>query len=212
LEKTDYQLMALGLSKDQISKQSLKELTNSLSRIDGYIDCPNSFFKAVGKGNASSEKEFRHNVLPILLEHRLLVLDSMNDLVSSCKLMNLKRLTKRISDQNIKFSIEKVLNDLQKKDSIFRKEHRKLVKLRLDLYSELQRFPLLLQELTSSRKQPSHKIDNQESITILVAGIMLILMISSIAVAPFMNVQIPSILRTTFLIILGFFFGRSISR
>jgi prolipoprotein diacylglyceryltransferase len=43
-------------------------------------------------------------------------------------------------------------------------------------------------------------------------GILLILITSIFAVAPFVNIQVPDILNSTFFIILGFFFGQAIGR
>jgi prolipoprotein diacylglyceryltransferase len=48
--------------------------------------------------------------------------------------------------------------------------------------------------------------------TTLMMGILLILITSIIAIAPFVNIQVPDILNSTFFIILGFFFGQTIGR
>jgi hypothetical protein len=119
---------------------------------------------------------------------------------------------KRISDISVKSSIEKILDDLQIKNSFLKKEYQKLEKLRLIIYSEQQKFSSIFEELTERRDKTSNYFQSRESMTTLMMGILLILITSIIAIAPFVNIQVPDILNSTFFIILGFFFGQTIGR
>ena len=210
LEKTETQLMALGLGKDQISKQGLKELNKSLHRIDGYVESPDSFFIEVGADNPDTETNFRLAVLLVILERRMFVLDRINQVVSSSKLLNLRRLTKSISDRNVKSAIEKIINDLQRKDSVFGKEHQRLEKLRLDIYSEQQKFASIWHEFTDFGQPSPKNVQNRASMTTLMTGVLLIVITSSMAAALFMDIPIPLYLNSAFFVILGFFFGQAI--
>jgi hypothetical protein len=212
LKKMDSRLMALGLGKDQISQQNIKELNQSLHRIDSCIVRPESFLQQKFKDSINSVTDFKLKIVPLLIERRMFVLESIDELVSRRKIYNLKRLAKRIPDIRVKSSIEKSLDDLQIKNSILKKEYQKLEKLRLNIYSEQQKFSSIFKELTQRRDKTSKYFQSRESITTLMMGILLILITFLIGIAPFVNIQVPDILNSTFLIILGFFFGQTMGR
>jgi len=212
LKKIDSRLLDFGLGKDQISQQSLKELNQSLNRIDSCIVRPKSFLQQKFNMTINSEIDFKLKIVPILLERRNFVLESIDELVSRRKIYDLRRLVKRIPDISVKSSMEKSLDDLQIKNSFLKKEYQKLEKLRLNIYSEQQKFSSIFKELTERRDKKSKYFQSRESITTLMMGILLILITSLIAIAPFVNIQVPDILNSTFLIILGFFFGQTIGR
>jgi hypothetical protein len=212
LKKIDSRLMDFGLGKDQISQQSLKELNQSLNRIDSCIVRPKSFLQQKFNMTINSEIDFKLKIVPILLERRNFVLESIDELVSRRKIYDLRRLVKRIPDISVKSSMEKSLDDLQIKNSFLKKEYQKLEKLRLNIYSEQQKFSSIFKELTERRDKKSKYFQSRESITTLMMGILLILITSLFAIAPFVNIQVPDILNSTFLITLGFFFGQTIGR
>jgi hypothetical protein len=212
LNKIDSRLMDLGLSKDQISKQNIKELNKSLHQIDGYIAHPESFLKQNFRGIVDSETDLELNILPILLERRLFVLESYNELVSKMKIYDLRRLINGISDKNIKFSIEKILYDLQMKDSVLKKEYQKIEKLRRNLYFEQQKFSSVPKGPTERRNKKWKYFLSDVPVITAIMGTLLILIAFLIAITPFVNILVPDILNSTFLIILGFFFGQGIGR
>ena len=210
LNKIDSRLMDLGLGKERISQQNIIELKDSLHQIDGYIAHPESFLKQKFRDTVDSETDFKLKILPILLERRMFVLESYNELVSKMKIYDLRRLSKRVSDTRVKSSMEKILNDLQLKDSILMKEYQKLEKLRLNIYSEQQKFSSMSKELTERRNKKSKYLQSGVPVTTLIMGALLILLAFLIAIAPFVDILVPDILNSTFLIILGFFFGQGI--
>ena len=212
LKKIDSRLMDLGLGKDQISQQSLKELNQSLHRIDSCIVRPKSFLQQKFKETINSETDFKLKIVPILLERRIFVLESIDELVSKRKIYDLRGLVERMPDISLKSSMEKNLDDLQIKNSFLKKEYQKLEKLRLNIYSEQQKFSSIFKELPERRDKKSKYFQSRESITTLMMGILLILITSLIAISSFVNIQVPDILNGTFLIILGFFFGQTIGR
>ena len=212
LNKIDSRLMDLGLGKDQISQQNIKELNKSINQIDGYIAHPESFLKEKFRDTVDSETDFKLKILPILLERRMFVLESYNELVSKMKIDDLRRLIKGISDMSVKSSIEKILNDLQIKDSALMKQYQKVEKLRLNIYSEQQKFSSIFKELAEKRNKTSKYFQSSEFITTFIMGILLILIIFLVAIAPFVKIKVPDILNSTFFIILGFFFGQGFGR
>ena len=212
LKKIDTRLMDLGLGKDQIAKQGIKELNQSLNRIDSCVLRPEAFLKQNFKDSINSETDFKLKIVPILLERRIFVLESIDELVSTRKIFDLRRLIKGVPDLRIKAAIEKSLDDLQKKDLLLKKEHQKLEKLRFNIYSEQQKFSSIFKKLAALKDKTPEPSRGREAITTLIMGIMLILITSIFAIAPFVNIKVPDILASAFLIILGFFFGQAIGR
>ena len=206
----DSRLTYLGLGKDQISQQPIKELNQSLHRIDYYIENPGFFLNQKFGYDLSAETDFKLNLLSILLERRMFVLESYDKLVGKMKNYDLRRLIKRISDSNVKASIEKIFNELQMKNSILKKEYQKIEKLRLNINSEQQKYSPSPEELTEKENKTSKYFPIKKSVTTLVMGTLLILIAFLIAVSSFVNISVPDILNSTFLIILGFFFGQAI--
>lgn len=211
-EKIDSLLMDLGLSKAHISQQTIKELNQSLSRIDGYIARPKSFLKQNFRDTVNSETDFKLYILPVLLERRRLVLENYDELVGRIKNYDLRLLIKRISDTNVKSSIDKILNDLQKKNLILKKEYQKIEKARQDIYFEQQKFSSMRKESSENINKTSKFFHARGSVITWIMGTLLILIALVIAISPYANTPVPDILISTFLIILGFFFGHGIGR
>jgi hypothetical protein len=211
-KQIDSLLRDIGLDKAHISRQTIKELNQSLRRIDGFIAQPESFMKQKFRDTVYSETDFKLHILPFLLDRRRFVLDTYDELAGRMKNYDLRRLINGISDKNIKSSMEKILYDLQMKDSVLKKEYQKIEKIRLDIYSEQQKISSMLKDPGEKRNKSSKYLPGRDSLTIWIMGSLLILMALSIAIAPFVKISVPDILNSTFLIILGFFFGHGIGR
>ena len=211
-EKIDSLLRDLGLGKAHISQQTIQELSHSLRRIDGYIARPKSFLKHNFRDTVNSETDFKLYILPVLLERRRLVLENYDELVGRIKDYDLRLLIKRISDINVKSSMEKILNDLQKKNLILKNEYQKIEKARQDIYFEQQKFSSMPKESSENINKTSKFFHAGESVTTWIMGALLILITLVIAIAPYGNTPVPDILISVFLIILGFFFGHGIGK
>jgi len=211
-KQIDSMLRDIGLGKAHISRQTIKELNQSLRRIDGFIAEPESFMKQKFRDTAYSETKFKLHILPILLDRRRFVLETYSELAGRMKNYDLRRLIDGISDKNIKSSMEKILYDLRMKDSVLKKEYQKIEKIRLNIYSEQQKISSMLKDPDEKRNKTSKYLPGRDSLTIWIMGSLLILIALSIAIAPFVKISVPNILNSTFLIILGFFFGHGIGK
>ena len=211
-KQIDSMLRDIGLGKAHISRQTIKELNQSLRRIDGFIAEPESFMRQKFRDTAYLETNFKLHILPILLDRRRFVLDTYDELAGRMKNYDLRRLINGISDKNIKSSMEKILYDLQMKDSVLKKEYQKIETARRDIYSEQQKIPPLFEDPGEKRNKTLKYFPGRDSLTIWIMGFLLILIALSIAIAPLVKISVPDILNSTFLIILGFFFGHGIGR
>jgi hexokinase len=108
--------------------------------------------------------------------------------------------------------MEKILNDLQKKNLILKNEYQKIEKARQDIYFEQQKFSSMPEESSENINKTSKFFHAGESVTTWIMGALLILIALVIAIAPYANTPVPDILISVFLIILGFFFGHGFGR
>ena len=112
-----------GLSNEQIARQTLDELEQSLERVNDAINNQESFGKAklvltgeVGLfalGKATSDATYEVGILPILLEKKKLILDRTNVLKNKEKIKNLRDAIKKVGDKDIREKLENELNNLE---------------------------------------------------------------------------------------------------
>lgn len=209
-------LLDLGLSEKQISNQSLKEIGLSLKQIDRCILNPKTSFNIQAN---DSETDYDSVILSILIGRKKLLLRRFNNLVSKKKYQNISRLLNKITHSRVKTALEKLIKDLYIKDKILEKEYQKLEQLRSTIDDEQQK----------KKDSPSAEIDKnqpneagkkalkksiriRDSLGILILGVLLIGLTLYIAIAPLVNISVPSGLNIAFFILLGFFFGLTITK
>lgn len=209
-QKLEARLTDLGLSEDQILNQNLKEIGLSLNQINKCIASPKS---SLNIQIENPEADFSKDFMPILIERNKLILNRFDELLSKKKYQNINKLLNKITDQGIKTSLEKNINALYLKDKILTKEYQKLEQLRLTIYREPQpNLNQVSQEVDEKRETPKKSRRLRKFLGILLIGTLLILLTFFIALAPFLDIQVPNILNIAFFILLGFFFGLTIAR
>ena len=139
------QLVALDLGVEQIEKQTLKELEQSLERINIALANPNSFgvykVKMSTGGNviiSSGETNFEVGVLPILLERKKLILDRINLLRWDEKIESLRDSFKNVADERVRLKLEKQLTDLEEESQKWRKQSEELEIAQLQIQDKMQ--------------------------------------------------------------------------
>ena len=194
-ERFESQLKDLGLGKDQILNQNLKEIGQSLHQVDGYIASPTTSLNI--KFN-DFETDFNKDILLILIDRKKLILNRFNDLVSNRKYHKIKRLLRNVADEDIRTSIEKIINELHVKDRIIKKEHQKLEQLRLTVNNAQQQNlndnseEIHKKEPIDEKKEKPEKFHRiRNSLGILIMGLLLICLTFFIALAPFSDVPLP---------------------
>jgi len=123
-EKLESRLMKLGLGRDQIAKQSLKEIKQSLLLMTACISNPESYLRLDDIDNPVNG--WQTKIINALAERKKNALERYSALITSEKVENIRRLTKKIGNQEIEKEIEKNLVHLLIKETMVSEEYHKL--------------------------------------------------------------------------------------
>jgi len=187
------QLIALGLSNDQIGSQTPEELKQSLERVNDAIQNPNSFGKLrlkmssqggwiiVPADSGSNVEEV--NILPLLLERKKLILDRLGNLHVNGETTEVRKASV-VAQEEAELKARLVISELQARAEI---EMRK-AKARSEIWQAFLA---------------------RESIASITGGILLILIIVILFMAMIAKLTVPDIIANSFLVILGYFFGQA---
>src|SRR6516162_1331393 len=113
------QLAQLGLSEDQIEKQDLDELHQSLAKVNDAISHAESFgtlkFKLTANAGlvltaARQDAHIESTILPLLLERKSLILKRIKSLVGEQKVTTLNDLVASVADPELRAKIETELS------------------------------------------------------------------------------------------------------
>ena len=214
IEKIESGLLRLALSEKQILNQDLKEIKRSLKQIEQCMIHPITSFNIQAD---SSKADHSKAVLSILIDRKKLLLNRFNELINIRKYYNIKKLSKNISEDRIRSSIEKIINELYLKDKVLKKEYTKLDQMYRAIKDEKQTkkkesyVDIDNKQPEETEKQGQRKsIRLRDSVKILILGVLLGCCTLFIAIAPFVGVSVPSSLNIAIFLLLGFFLGLTI--
>lgn len=223
------QLIALGLSSDQIGRQTQEELEQSLERVNEAIQHPDSFGKlrlratAVGGwmiASSDSDSNVEEvNILPLLLERKKLILDRLRSLRINEEFAEVQNATRRAEQEGgreeEKHRLEEWGANLKKQQDQLKEsaEAQKVEELKAKLaLAELQARAEIDMKKAKTRSEIWQSFLARESVASIVGGFLLILIIIILFAAMFFKLTAPDIINNSFLVILGYFFGQATSR
>ena len=128
-ENIESSLVEHGLGEEHILKQNFGQLKRSFNRVNALIKRPQSFFKLQTEKDTTSKIPDSTFLLKVLLIRKKLILGCVDKLIIETKLKILLQLVKKISDNQIRLAVEKILKDLKFKDAFLMKEYNKIVQL-----------------------------------------------------------------------------------
>lgn len=220
------QLKALGLSKEQIEKQNLDELKESLELINEAINKPESFgtigFGIQADANLyvtkakSSTNIHEVGILPILLERKKLILSRISSFKGKRKnkASELLELIKGIEQEDIKSKLEnevKELNEISdiqvQLDEVEQAQKKEELKTFEDIARRRQEA-----EIFEQRSKVFLKFLEKESATTIIGAVLLLMITLTLIIAMFLSKETTDILNNAFLLILGYFFGQTVSK
>ncbi|MGD2097860.1 MAG: hypothetical protein PVG35_09785 [Desulfobacterales bacterium] len=217
-EKIETSLAGLALSEKQILSQDLKEIRQSLKKIEQCIMEPKTSLNI-----HANDSETNHSIaaLSILIDRKKLLLNRFNDLVTKRKYYIIKKLTKNIADDSIRSSFEKIVNDLYIKDKILQKEYHKLDQMLLtidakqqdkknEVYAEISDKEPIETEKEEPRKTIRTRL--RDSLGILTLGILLGCLSLFIAIAPLVGVTISNVLSFACFALIGVVLGLTVAK
>lgn len=210
------QLAALQLGIEQIESQTLEELEQSLERVNIALANPNSFgiydiTMTSGVTIANIETRGHIGILPILLERKKLILDRINAIKGSEKIESLRDSINKIADETVKSKLEKQLTDLELESQKWRKQSEELEQAQLQAQAKMQT-EVQKVKILQMRSQVWLSLFERESVATIVGSVLLIIITGCLLLAMFRGTATSEIINNSFLVILGYFFGQTVSR
>ncbi|WP_157488783.1 hypothetical protein [Pseudofrankia sp. DC12] len=212
------ELAGHGLSLDAIEKQNLTQLQDSLSVLDAAISNPQQFGLFRLKSNsalvfASVESSFEVGVLPLLLERKQLVLSRIRLLGGSQKIESIRDLIGQIDDLAIRENLAREVEELeiqardlgQQSEQVRRAQEAERARVDREL-------AMTKLEVMERRWVVLQQFLGRESIATVIGSFLLVALTIALVVAMFSKTAVPEIVSSSFLIILGYFFGQSVNR
>ncbi|QSB13937.1 hypothetical protein JQS43_20685 [Natronosporangium hydrolyticum] len=211
------QLQALGVGLADIDQQRLPELRSSLERINEAIAHPDQFgtlrLRLSGSGNrlvpvasTTGESQVEVGALPVLLERKRHILDRIQILAPDEQLSHLRTLlVEKVTDDDARAEIMQLLQDQAA-------EQKGLAEQAEQVDEAQDRAALLKVEIQERKYALYRSLIERESVATIVGALILIAVTVALLIAMFVDVAASNIVENAFLVILGYFFGQSISR
>jgi hypothetical protein len=114
------------LGREQIERQNLSELRESLLGLDGIIADPAAWLKQNGLSGSGSRQPEDPGFTALLLGRKRMVLNRIDHSVTRSKVHKLRRLADAVRDRTTRAAIHRELNELEAKDQIVQTEYRLL--------------------------------------------------------------------------------------
>jgi hypothetical protein len=209
-QKLETRLNDLGLGNNQILNQNLKEIGQSLKRINACMASPES---SLHLQSSDCSSDISADILSTLVERKKCVLDRIDFLVSQKKYHNIKKLLNNIVDEDLKKSLEKNINTLQVKDKILKKEYQQLEQLLLASNSGTSYHPnQIIEEVDQNEKRSQKSARKRISSGLIIVVIVLILLTAFIVLAPLLEIQLLAHpINLALFVLWGTFFGMTVA-
>jgi hypothetical protein len=209
-QKFETRLNNLGLGNHQILNQNLKEIGQSLKRINACMASPASSLELQSSDCSS---DISADIMSTLVERKKCILDRIDFLVSQKKYHNIKRLLNNIMDEDLKKSLEKNIDTLQIKDKILKKEYQRLEQLRLTTGNGPSRHPnQMIDELDQKEKRSQKSARKRISSGLIVVVVVLILLTAFIVLSPLLEIQLLAHpINLALFVLWGTFFGMTVA-
>ena len=219
-KRFESQLIQLELGKEQIESQTLPELEQSLERVNDALQHPNAFGTtelkigaSVGFGIGGIEANYEMSVVPLLLERKKLILDRIRELKGEQKIENLHDEIKNVPEGKVRVKLAKQLEELKAETLRYNQQAKEVEQARLqEQLNSQEKLRRLEQEIAERKAKTWQSYFRRDLLAAIVGSLLLLILAIAQLIAMFKQVQTTEIINNAFLIILGYFFGQTISR
>ena len=212
------QLESIGLSAEQIEGQTLEELEVSLANVNVAIQHPESFGSmsitfAVNAGKLAalvappSEGHMSIGALPVLLERKSMILRRIAVLRPQAQLSDLEKIVANtVEDPQERESLLKSI-ETSKEVAVVQARSLQLQAEQTD--QERERSMRLQFELKERASALRRSWFERESVASIVGALLLVSLGAAVIISMFTHTPTSQIVTSSFLLILGYFFGQA---
>jgi len=213
-------LAPLGLTGEQIRSQTLDELEGSLERVNEAIANANSFgllrlqmrsTGAIMVVKSSGEASIEVGILPLLLARKKLILDRINALKEE-SIRQLKALSDEIVDDASRSNVENRIKNLEEESQKSQLETKVVETAQILEESKVSTEVDSAVAAFERRAKVWLSFLERESVATIVGSFLLVVLTVSIVVAMFIDKTTSEIVKNGFLVLLGYFFGQTVSK
>lgn len=207
----------IGLSRKQIESQTLKELEVSLNNANDAIKHPEEFgsmqLSLQAKQGVSpflttnSEGQMSVGILPVLLERKCLILRRISVLRPEEQLSDLKTaVVDSVIDPKARESLLESI-EKSKREAV---AHVQSLQLQAEQTFQQREYAMLLGlEMTERKSAIYRSWFERESVASIMGALLLLSLGIALVIAMFTHTIVPQIITSSFLLILGYFFGQA---
>jgi hypothetical protein len=217
------QLCSLKLGEEQILGQTLDELEQSLESVNEAIKNHEAFtsvkIAAVGElgtfaiTNSASDYQFELNILPILLERKKIILDRIRFLKRDENLQDFRALIQNVADDELRTKLGSAIEKLEDESQKLQKETNQVVREQkqeeLNANAEIAKLSI---EQFERKSKVWLSFLARESVATIIGSFLLVIITITLIVAMFLKIPVTEIISSGFLLILGYFFGQTVSK
>jgi hypothetical protein len=214
-------LKVLKLSKEQIDQQDLDELENSLDVVNDAIANHDSYpklrLKYVSEAGLvivkdDSEATLTATILPSLLTAKGQILERIRVLTPREKISNLSELVEKVSDDEVRKALQQEIQDLKAQAQSLNAQEEQTKAAAAEEQSRQQAaFEIEIRRF-KERSRVYRSFLERESVATIVGALLLLILGATHIIAMFTGTATSDILNNSFLIILGYFFGQTVSK
>lgn len=217
------QLVRLGLGLEQIKGQTLEELNQSLVKINDAISHPESFgtlkIKITARAaliltSADSEAHIEIGILPLLLERKSLILKRIRELGGVQNLQNLGDLIASVSDAELRDRLNAQLSNLSEQSRRLAEQESAVAHAQAEQLAQRdETLARLSAEMLERRLKAWTDFFAKESMATYIGAFLLVTLTFVQITSMFLDgIRNSEIINNAFLLLLGYFFGQSITR
>ncbi len=163
--------------------------------------------------NTGTEANMEIGIVPILLERKKLILDRIRQLKGEQKIENLHDELKNIPEDNVRVKLEKQLEELKTESSKYIQQSKEVEQARMqEQLNSQEKLRRLEQEISERKAKTWQSYFRRELIATIVGSVLLLILAITQLIAMFRSIETTEIVNNAFLIILGYFFGQTVSR
>jgi len=208
------QLESIGLSEKQIANQTLDELEMSLSNVNDAIKHPEAFgsLQLSFKGTSSivvatPEGQMSIGALPVLLERKSMILRRISVLRPQEQLSDLKKVVvDTVEDPKARESLLESIESSKQEAAA----QAQSLQLQAELTDQAHERSMRLAVELKERKSAMYRSWlERESVASIIGALLLLSLGTALIISMFTHTIAPEIVTSSFLLILGYFFGQA---